>query len=129
MRYAKKTIKVLFGLSHLAFFFVCQLDGFIDDAGTIMGYLPLGTTLYLSLIVGAFVIPFVYILGLLLSTVVPALSCFTVGRIKILYAIFVIIPHIINARFSIIMAENNPVGALLSVVYLVIAVLIAILPD
>ena len=130
MRIAKSTLKVLFGLAHLAFFvLITQFDWFKDNFDNLIVYLPLGTTLFLSMILGAFGgIVLVYILGLLLSTVVPAISCFTVGRLRIIYAIFVIIPHIINTHFAVIMADNSPVAALVSLLYLVIAVLIAILP-
>ena len=130
MRLAKNTMKILFGLSHLAFFVLTMnYDWFNDNFDNLIVYLPLGTTMLLSMILGAFGgIAIIYILGLLFSTVVPAISCFTVGRLRIIYAIFVIIPHIINSHFAIVLAENNPASALVSLLYLVIAVLIAILP-
>ena len=129
MRIAKSTLKVLFGLAHLAFFvLITQFDWFKDNFDNLIVYLPLGTTLFLSMILGAFGgIAIVLILGLLLSTIVPAVSCFTVGRLKIVYAIFVIIPHLINTHIVLVMAGNNPVAILLNLLYLVTAVLIAVL--
>ena len=130
MRIAKNILKVLFGLAHLAFFvLITQFDWFKDNFDELMVYLPLGTTLLLSMIIGAFGgIALVFILGLLLSTVVPAISCFTTGRIRIIYAILVIIPHLINTHITFVMAGNNPGAALVSLLYLIISILIFILP-
>ena len=133
MRSLKKTLQLLFGLAHLAviplFLLGLFIDGDIFDAG--LPYLPMFVPLVFSLVVIAYTMPhqIFLLLALPLPVILPALGSFTLGRRKLFYFLFVLIPHIINTAIVCSMMLTDPLICLVHIGYLALAITIVVMPD
>ncbi len=133
MRALKKPLQVLFGLAHLAIIpiTICVffIEGFVLEEALL--YVPMGFPLLLSLLILAFTMPhqIFLLLALPIPVILPAIGCFTLGRKKSFYFLFVVIPHIINTALVCLIFAEDPIVMLLNIGYLAVAILLAALPD
>ena len=134
----KKSLQILFGMGHLLvipiyILGICLINSPYSEIGDfimvkLISFFPMSVHILFWGFNFAFTSPILLIPYLLFLVIFPAVACFTLGRKKIFYGLFVIIPHLLNALVFIAI-DGFDMLSMINIAYLVLAIILPFLPE